>query len=99
MLISHKSPSRSLRANEQRVEKIKAGFIWDDQVFDVDTNSMSLIVSRVMRLTIDADIHSVEWRTKDNAIHLFSRAGFFEFAAAADAYVESLYQVSWQQKQ
>lgn len=99
MIISHKSPYRDARANELRAKNINAGFNWSGSVFDIDPDSFRLIMSRAVRLTINPEIQQVEWRTKDNAMHLFSRAQFLEFAVDADAHVESLYQASWQQKQ
>lgn len=99
LIISHQSPNRAPRVNEQRAEKVKDGFPWQGALYDIDPDSLRLIMSRAVRLTIDPNINEVEWRTKGNSMFVFSRSQFLEFAAAADAYVESLYQASWQQKQ
>lgn len=99
MIISHQSPLKRERANERRQKSLAEGYTWQGALYDIDPDSLRLIMSRAVRLTIDPNINDVEWRTKDNSMFAFSRSQFLEFAAAADAYVESLYQASWQQKQ
>lgn len=98
MIISHKSPDKGARVNGQRQQAIAAGFIWGGHTFDVDSTSLTLIAGRALRLTIDNSVCHTEWRTKDNQMAHFTREQFLEFALAADAHIEHLYQQSWELK-
>lgn len=94
MIIKHRSPNKGERANQLRQREIDSGFTYGRHVFDGDSNSLSLIMARALRLTL-APSASVAWRTKDNRMVKFTNEQFLEFAAAADAYIESVYQQSW----
>ncbi|MCT7656178.1 DUF4376 domain-containing protein [Oceanimonas sp. NS1] len=98
MIIRHSSPQRRERVNQARDQAVAAGFDWGGHRWQIDANSRAAIANRALRLLLDPDTATVEWRNQDNALVPLSRDQFFELARAVDAHIEQLYQLSWQQK-
>jgi hypothetical protein len=98
LIISHKSPSRSRRINEQRQRAIEAGLTWRGDTYQIDPASVQLITLRALKLATELGDESVQWRTMDNRTVTMNRMEFSKFAAAVDAHLGKLFQHSWLEK-
>lgn len=98
MIIKHDSPTKKQRLKERRAQQLEAGFYYQGDTFQIDDRSRAAIAGRALRLMLGPAIATVEWRTQDNRMVLFSSDEFLAFAQAVDAHIESLYQASWSQK-
>lgn len=102
MKINHKAVSAKSQINELRDSEIRAGYLWNDVLFDSDPKSLFLISGKVADIlakkALDVAVADFIWRSADNTNYTFTADEFLAFSSALTSFVEATYIKSWEQK-